>query len=163
MAYAIRPYRDDDIAFLWEMLYQSIYIPAGEEQPGREILDDPAIAKYLLHWGRDSDRALIAVDEDGTPLGAIWMRVWPDAEHGWGYVDDETPELGMAICAEYRGRGLGGQLLRAIAAEAQQAGFRALSLSVDPRNAVALALYQRHGYQFLFEDQGGSWTMKRLL
>lgn len=163
MPYAIRSYQDDDMSFLWDMLYQSIYIPDGQAQPEREILDDTAIAKYLVHWGQDTDTALIAVDAHGTRLGAIWMRVWQGADHGWGYVDNATPEVGMAVRAEYRGQGLGGQLLRAIAAHAQQAGFSALSLSVDPQNEVALRLYQHHGYQFVFEDTGGSWTMKKVL
>lgn len=163
MTYSIRPGHAGDLPFLWEMLYQSIYIPEGEMRPGHGILDDPSVAKYLANWGRTHDYALIAVDDQGAPLGAIWIRLWNGANHGWGYVGEQVPELGMAVRPENRGQGIGSQLIRAMDDYARRAGYTALSLSVDPRNEVALQLYQRYGYQWVYQDAGGSWTMKKRL
>ena len=163
MAYTIRSAQAEDLPFLWEMLYQAIYVPKEVERPGHEILEDPKIAKYLANWGQDHDYALIAVDDHDAPLGAIWIRRWDAANHGWGYVDAVTPELVMAIRPEYRGQGIGSQLLDVIADYARRSGYAALSLSVDPRNEVAAQLYQRRGYQRVDRGDGGSWTMKKNL
>lgn len=45
--YRIRPALRQDLPFLHEMLYESMYVGEGEKPFGREILDDPAIRKYV--------------------------------------------------------------------------------------------------------------------
>ena len=42
----------------------------------------------------------------GGPIGAAWLRLLKGDERGYGHVDDETPELGMAVLPAYRGRGV---------------------------------------------------------
>lgn len=64
---------------------------------------------------------------------------------GYGYVDDGTPELAVALYPGYRGRGIGGRLLRALFAELRDRGFRSVSLSVQHANP-AYALYRRLGF-----------------
>ena len=51
MDYSIRPFKMGDMSFLWEMLYQSIYIPEGQRAPSRDILKEQNIEKYLKNWG----------------------------------------------------------------------------------------------------------------
>ncbi|HEU5140546.1 MAG TPA: GNAT family N-acetyltransferase [Bacillales bacterium] len=161
MDYFIRPYEKEDIPFLWEMLYQSIHIPEGKETPGREILKNPDIEKYLKDWGKKTDHALVAADQEGDPIGAIWIRTFNKESAGYGFIDEKTPELGMAILPLYRGKGLGRQLLYKMFAASREFGFAALSLSVDPRNSHALRLYEKSGFVKIEEDEGGSWTMKK--
>lgn len=49
-------------------------------------------------WGRAGDMGFVAVDAgSGEPIGAAWLRLLGGDERGYGYVDDETPELGMAV------------------------------------------------------------------
>ena len=52
MDYKIRQETEQDNDFLWEMLYQSIFIVEGEVEPSREILNQPNLIKYLCNWGR---------------------------------------------------------------------------------------------------------------
>lgn len=144
MSVRVRDYYDGDEAFLWEILYQSIYVPKGEEELPRSILDEPAIAKYLKGWGRFGDMALVA-EADGRQVGAVWARLFDEANKGYGYVDSMTPEIGIAVVPEYRGQGIGGRLMRGIEMRAKSAGFRRLSLSVDPQNP-AVRFYERLGY-----------------
>jgi ribosomal protein S18 acetylase RimI-like enzyme len=61
-------------------------------------------------------------------------------------VDADTPEISVGVAADWRGRGVGRALLDALVATARESGHDALSLSVDRRNAAALALYRSIGF-----------------
>jgi ribosomal protein S18 acetylase RimI-like enzyme len=161
--YSIRPFEQKDMSFLWEMLYQSIHVPEGQQPPSRDILKHPSIEKYLKDWGNPNDHALIAADNDSNPIGAVWIRRFDRDNPGYGFVDEYTPELGMAIMPQFRGRGIGRQLLLAMSELSRSLGLVALTLSVDPSNTPALRLYEKNGYVMVHQDDGGSWTMKSLL
>ena len=77
---------------------------------------------------------------------------------GYGFVDDSTPELAIAVVPSARGKGVGGMLLEALLARVREAGHHAISLSVDSANAGAIDLYTRHGFEPV-GDTGGSLTM----
>lgn len=151
----------NDIRFLWEMLYLSLYVPPGAEPFDRRILEESFIQKYLKDWGRRGHIAIIAESKTREPLGAAWLRLFNAAEKGFGYVDDSIPELGIAVLPDYRGQGIGTVLMGELEARAKDFGFRSLSLSVDPQNP-ALGLYQRFGYEHVGWCDT-SWTMKKSL
>lgn len=156
----IRPFNIKDVPFLWEMLYQSIYVPEGHQAPSRDILKEPNIEKYLKNWGDDHDYALIALDGESRPVGAVWIRILNYENAGYGFIDDDTPELGMAIMPQHRGQGIGKRLLSQMIVFARSNGYPALSLSVDPINKGAFHLYEKCGFEKVYQDDGGSWTMK---
>jgi len=54
--------------------------------------------------------------------------------------------LGMMVDARWRGRGVGGDLVRAAIDAARQLGAHKLALQVWPHNEVARRLYLRHGF-----------------
>ena len=86
-----------------------------------------------------------------------WYRLFKTKEPGYGFVDERTPELSIAVVPSRRGRGFGDELLRALLEQARKDGFQQVSLSVEPYNP-ALRLYERHGFEKVGES-GGSWTM----
>src|SRR5918993_134045 len=140
MNYSIRRLAPSDQQFLWDMLYQSLHVPADGQLFPRDVINDPELAKYVRDWGRAGDLGYVAVDESsGKAVGAAWLRLLTADESGYGYVNDETPEIGMAVLSEYRGRGIGSELLRRLV---QSAGavHRAVSLSVSRANQ-AVRLY----------------------
>lgn len=59
---------------------------------------------------------------------------------------DEAWVQTMAVAPSAQGRGLGGQLLLALLAEAARRGQRVVSLEVRADNHAAQALYARHGF-----------------
>lgn len=101
---------------------------------------------------------LVAADYLGTPIGAVWYRLFSSEKRGYGYVDDYTPELGIALKKEARGKGLGNKLMHAIMEEAKNNNFRRLSLSVDIDNTNAIDLYRRLGFVEV-GGEGNSITM----
>ncbi|WP_284642352.1 GNAT family N-acetyltransferase [Paenibacillus silviterrae] len=149
----IRPATEEDVPFLREMLYVSVYVPDGAEPPGRDILDSPGIGAYIKDWGRPGDFGFIAETEDGLAIGSATARLFQADRPGYGFIDEATPELGIALLPAYRGLGAGTKLLQALAEEAMKRGYEALSLSVDPRNP-AVRLYKRLG----FVEKGMSGT-----
>jgi len=54
--------------------------------------------------------------------------------------------LGMMVDAEWRGRGVGGALVRGAIDAARQIGAHKVALQVWPHNDVARRLYLRHGF-----------------
>jgi ribosomal protein S18 acetylase RimI-like enzyme len=158
-AYFIRPLIQTDEQFLWEMLYQALYVPPGGAPFPPEILNEPEIARYVQDWGRAGDAGFAAID-DATlkPVGAAWIRLFSATNQGYGYVDDQTPELSTALLPAYRHQGIGTALLSHLIADAA-ATYPALSLSVSSDNP-AIRLYQRLGFAVISES-GNSLTMRR--
>ena len=144
--FEIRTLQADEHSFLLEMLYESIFIDESKKPPLNELLYSSDMLKYHTNWGRAGDRALLAVNSEGERIGAVWFRLLQEAERGYGYVDDYTPELGLAVNKAGRGQGVGRSLMLAILKQAKEDGYHRLSLSVDPNNTEAVNLYKSLGF-----------------
>lgn len=144
--WSIRAVTADDQAFLWETLYLSLYVREGEKPFDREVVNEPHLAKYVEDWGQAGDVGYIAINHQQQPIGAVTARVLPADNQGYGYIDDVTPELGLAVLDEYRGQGVGTALMQALLTELRQQQIAQVSLSVDPSNPV-VRLYERLGFQ----------------
>ncbi len=137
-----------DLRFLRDMLHHAYY--------WRERVPGSLVSRYVRGWGRLGDTAVIAL-EGGFPVGAAWYRVFGSAEPGYGFVDEQTPELAIAVVPSKRGHGIGDELLKALIETARASGYGRLSLSVEPGNP-ARKLYERHGFAVV--DEGAeAWTM----
>ena len=141
---AVRVATIDDQAFLFEMLYQSIFHGPGTPKPERSIINAPEIAKYVENWGKPGDFALIATNSKGQRVGAVWLRYFNASNKGYGYVSDQIPEIGIAVDECVRGRGIGTALLKELLMRIDKS-VPALSLSVQPENP-AMRLYQKLGF-----------------
>ena len=141
-----------DGRFLRDMLHHAYY---WRERAPRDPMEG-SVQRYVMSWGRSGDAAVIAYDEAGN-VGAAWYRLFKEKEPGYGFVDEQTPELSIAVVPSRRGKGYGDELLGALLEQARKDGFRQISLSVEPDNP-ALRLYERYGFEKVGES-GGSWTM----
>lgn len=156
----LRPITPADAPALREAVYQAIHVPPGESPPDPSILDGPHLAPLNADWGRLGDRGLIAEADDGTRLGAAWVRLWPGPERGYGFVDEDTPELGISVVPGQRGQGIGTALLRALLADVAR-HHEAVSLSVSKTNP-ARRLYEREGF-VVVSEAGDALVMLRHL
>mgnify|MGYP001054454925 CR=1 FL=1 len=147
---------EHELDFLTDMMYEAIHIPENKP-PKEELLNLPHIKKYSEGWGRKGDRAIIAF-EDHIPVGAAWYRLFPENQKGYGYVDDKTPELGIAVMNKVRGKGIGSLLMEKLVETASKDGYPSLSLSVDPKNTQAVQFYKKIGFEQC-GSSGTSWTM----
>lgn len=118
------------------------------------------LARYVEDWGRPGDTALIGT-ETGHPVGAAWFREFPASAPGYGFVDERTPELTIAIVPSRRRHGVGQELLDALLAAARAAGHMAISLSVE-QGSAAVSFYARNGFDESGQN-GNAVTMRRAL
>lgn len=161
-AFTIRPLTPQDEPFLWEMLYQAIYVPEGQPRPPRSILQEPSLAHYARAWGQQpGDLGILALEPaQGQPVGAAWLRLFSGADPGYGYVAEDIPEFSVAILPEYRGQGLGSLLLETLLKEAA-GSYRSVSLSVSRDNPVT-RLYARLGFVTCAESDSSLTMVRRL-
>jgi ribosomal protein S18 acetylase RimI-like enzyme len=145
-----------DVRFLRDMLHHAYYWK--ERQPD----EGPGpVQLYVKAWGRPGDTAVIAL-MDGFPAGAAWFRLFEQTAPGYGFVDEGTPELAVAVVPNARGKGVGSALLETLLARARDDGYDAVSLSVDRENTGAIALYEQFGFRRV-EESPDSLTLRATL
>ena len=151
----IRKMRPEEFSLLPEFLYQAIYLPDGVQPPPRSVVELPELQVYFAGFGaRSGDHCLVA-EAEGRAAGAVWSRIMED----YGHIDDVTPSLAISVLPEYRGQGIGTQLLDSLLHLLQEKGYLRASLSVQKQNP-ALRLYERAGFRIVAE-KGAEYLMLR--
>lgn len=119
----------------------------------------PELTHYVDGRPAPGDFGLLAEMDD--PIGAEWWRYFPAHDPGYGFVDEETPEILIGVAPEVRGEGVGTLLLQTLISAAQDRGLPRLSLSVEAENP-AVRLYTRLESERLTADRA-SLTLVRPL
>ena len=98
-------------------------------------------------------RYTVFVEEQGVPRDIELDEMDPRCIHAVAFEDDKAVATGrllpdghigrMAVLKEWRGRGIGGQILNALMNEARARGDREVALSAQVH---ATAFYRAHGF-----------------
>ena len=156
----IRQIRTSELFFLEEMLFEAIFIAKGEQELPRAIIQQPELNKYINDFGKPTDFCLVA-ELNNNLVGAIWTRIFDWENKGYGFVDEHTPELSIAISRQFRNQGIGSKLMDELFFSLQKLNFKQVSLSVDIRNP-AFRQYLRYNFKELNRD-GFTATMVKIL
>jgi ribosomal protein S18 acetylase RimI-like enzyme len=97
----------------------------------------------------------------GGTVGAAWLRLLAGERRGYGHVDDDTPELSIAVLPDFRNQGIGSRLLDLLMKDAVER-FNKISLSVTKENP-ARRLYKRFGFEETEEHENDVIMLKVLL
>lgn len=147
-----RELKKDETTFLKEMLFEAIFVEQGKPGLPKSIIDDPSLSKYIEDFGmRNGDRCVVAVVQ-GELVGACWGRLFSRENAGYGFVNEITPELSIAIHAPYRNRGIGAELMKRLIDYYRIQGVESVSLSVDKQNP-AFRLYERMDFVIMNETE----------
>ncbi len=164
----VRPATAGDAAFLTRMLVHAAGWHADRRLTLAAVLAAPGLVHYIEGWPRRGDRGVVAELgrrrrdlPTGTPVGAAWLRYLTSDDPGYGYVDDETPELVVGVEEPFRHQGIGRSLLAALAADARSTGIGQVSLSVERGNG-AVSLYRDLGFETVTETAGDRVMLLRL-
>jgi len=141
----IRPIKREEYPVLEEFLYHSIFLPKGVDSLPKELIFEPEIFVYIKDFGGKDDCGVVA-ELDGQIIGAAWTRIMP----AYGHIDNQTPELAISVLPEFRGRGVGSQLMKKLFELLRERGYRQTSLSVQKDNP-AVQFYERFGYEITEE------------
>lgn len=153
----IRNIHPQEIPVLDDFLYEAIFIPQGVEPPPRSIIEQDDLQVYVRGFGDDPHDHCLVAEVDGKIAGAVWVRIMDD----YGHVDDQTPSLAISLYPEYRGQGIGTQLLNQMLDMLRRKGYPQVSLSVQKEN-YALRMYQKAGFETV-EERGEEVLMVRRL
>jgi GNAT superfamily N-acetyltransferase len=121
---------------------------------------DLPVGRYVDGWGRKGDTALVWMD-GGHRVGAGWYRLFRANAPGYGFLDEQTPELTVAVVPSRQGQGIGLELLKGLLERADVEGHEAVSVSLR-RNHPELAIYEGEGFEPVGE-QGNAVTLLRRL
>jgi GNAT superfamily N-acetyltransferase len=152
----IREIEQAEYSFLKEMLYQAIFLADDKITLSREIIEQPDLKQYIQGFGKEGDFCLVS-EYHGQLIGAIWIRFIK----GFGFIDDETPELSMAVLKEFRGKGIGKQLLTTMIDGLKCTRLNRISLSVDKKN-FAYGFYKKYGFVDFYASEKSIVMTKEL-
>lgn len=145
----IRELEFDETEVLEEFLYLAIFVPEGTVAPPRDIIEKPELRLYIDCFGfLEGDNCLVAEEEDGKIIGAVWTRIMED----YGHVDNYTPSFAISILPEFRGRGIGTELMKEMLKLLKEQGYEKASLAVQKAN-YAVKMYRKVGFEIVDEKE----------
>jgi GNAT superfamily N-acetyltransferase len=136
----LRPVELRDVRFLRDMLRHAYYWRIDEDR-------ERPTYRYVQNWGRPGDAGVIAL-QGPHPAGAAWYRLFSERQPGFGFVDEQTPELTIAVVPNRRRHGTGKELLTALLERARSDGYDAISLSAAKEQ---VPYYERFGFRSVTE------------
>lgn len=147
LKYNIREMKNQERSILEDFLYEAIYIPEGFETPDRSIIYQPELQVYISDFGcKEDDICFVAEVEKGI-IGAVWVRDMND----YGHIEDGIPSFAISLYKEYRGYGIGTELMKKMLTELKLRGYKEASLSVQKAN-YAVSMYQKLGFEIIDEN-----------
>jgi ribosomal protein S18 acetylase RimI-like enzyme len=141
----IREIKEEEYSILEDFLYHSIFLPVGVEPLPRKIIFEAEIFVYIENFGGKDDCGVVA-EQDGQIIGAGWTRIIP----AYGHIDDKTPELAISVLPNFRGKGIGSEIMQSLFDLLRKRGYSRTSLSVQKDNP-AVRFYKRLGYEITGE------------
>lgn len=144
----LREIKETEYSLLKDFLYEAIFIPEGVEPPAREIVEQPELKIYFENFGTETADHCIVADDNGRVVGAVWTRIMND----YGHVDDDTPSFAISLYKEYRGKGIGTELMKRMLDLLKQKGYKKASLAVQKAN-YAVRMYEKVGFKTVDQNE----------
>ena len=153
MEYSIRKMTVSEYPMLNDFLYEAIFIPDGIESPPRNIITSPELQIYVDRFGELKDDFALVAEVEKKVVGAIWVRIMND----YGHIDDKTPSLAISLYKEYRGQGIGTDMMKEMLSLLKAHGYKRVPLSVQKIN-YAVEMYRKIGFDIVRGNEE-EWIM----
>ena len=139
--------RKNETGLLKDFLYEAIYIPEGMPLPDKSIIEKPKLSLYYQDFGSGKADNCIVAEKDNKVIGAIWSRIMND----YGHIDDDIPSLAISLLKQYRGQGIGTNLMKQMLKLLKYQGYEKASLAVQKEN-YAVIMYRKLGFKISDEN-----------
>ena len=136
-----------------DFLYEAIFIPDGIEPPPRNIITSPELQIYVDRFGELKDDFALVAEVEKKVVGAVWVRIMND----YGHIDDKTPSLAISLYKEYRGQGIGTDMMKEMLSLLKAHGYKRVSRSVQKTN-YAVEMYRKIGFDIVRGNEE-EWIM----
>ena len=147
MEFDIRLMQPSEYSLLDEFLYNAIFIPQGVTPPPKSIIENVELQVYIKDFGKQKDDLALVAEIGGKIVGAVWARIMND----YGHIDNDTPSLAISLYKEYRGCGIGTELMRKMLSLLNECGYKRASLAVQKTN-YAVKMYRKTGFVIIDEN-----------
>lgn len=138
MNYKIRKILEREVSLLQDFLYEAIFVPKGMPAPPKSIINQPELQVYITDFGKKKDDIGLVVEVDKKVVGAVWVRIMND----YGHIDNDTPSFAISLYKDYRGLGIGTDLMKEMLRILKDRGYKQTSLAVQKAN-YAVRMYQK--------------------
>ena len=147
MIYKIREIEKSEYGLLDDFLYEAIFIPKGIEKPPKDIIKNKELQVYVKDFGSNKDDNCLVAEYEDKIVGACWTRIMND----YGHIDNETPSFAISLYEEYRGNGIGTDLMLKMLELLKEKGYKKASLAVQKEN-YAVKMYKKVGFEIIDEN-----------
>ncbi len=147
MDYFIRKIKSNEYQLLDDFLYEAIFIPKGVDAPPREIINAPELQVYVHDFGTQKGDICFVAEVEEKVVGAVWVRIMND----YGHVEDGVPSFAISLYKQYRGVGIGTEMMKRMLKELKDKGYQKTSLAVQKTN-YAVNMYQNVGFEIIDEN-----------
>lgn len=148
MDYIIRKMEPLEYPLLRNFLYEAIFQRDENNVAPKSIIDKPEIQVYIRNFGKEKDDYCFCAEVDGKIKGAVWVR----NIKGYGSVDEVTPEFAISLYKDFRGYGMGTEMMKTMIEYLKKTGYSKTSLAVQKDN-YALKMYLNVGFQIVDENE----------
>ncbi len=146
--YTIREMKESEYILLDEFLYQAIFQKENEDKLPKKIIYKPELYMFIENFGKYENDFCFCAEIDKKIIGAVWVRTI----NGYGHIDKDTPEFSISLLEEYRGQGIGYELMSRMLIFLGEQGYKKTSLSVQKEN-YAVKLYKKVGFKIFKETE----------
>ena len=148
MDYEICEIKETEYSILENFLYEAIFVPEGVQPPPRSIINTPELQVYVRNFGAQKHDRALSAKIGNKVVGAVWVRIMDD----YGHIDNKTPSFAISLYKEYRGLGIGTELMRKMLAILKSCGYERASLAVQKAN-YAVKMYLGVGFEIFDENE----------
>ena len=147
LKYTIREIEKSEYNILNEFLYQAIFIPKGVTPPPKDIIRNEELQVYVKEFGTRKDDKCFVAEVDNSIVGAVWVRIMND----YGHIDNDTPSFAISLYKDYRGYGIGTELMKTMLKYLKKSKYKQCSLAVQKAN-YAVKMYLNVGFEVVDEN-----------
>ena len=144
----IRKLLEEEVSLLQDFLYEAIFVPEGMPAPPKSIINQPELQVYIANFGKKKDDIGLVAEVDKKVVGAVWVRIMND----YGHIDNDTPSFAISLYKDYRGFGIGTDLMKEMLRILKDRGYKQASLAVQKAN-YAVRMYQKTGFEIVDENE----------
>ena len=150
---SFRPIHDGDKPFLYQVYAstraEELAVVPWDDAEKERFLQFQFDAQHQHYQEHYADASFDVIELDGEPAGRLYLR----------RCEDEHRVVDIALLPEYRGKGIGGKIMKNIVDEADHAKLP-VRIHVEHNNP-AMRLYERLGFRQI-DDTGVYYLMERL-